>query len=345
MIVAWHEISVPKHKTRNKHNNMITPQNNTARPPVTVELPLTPSYNGEGLTMAQQSVQATLDLTGGNRTYDSAPKNVGTHNGMEIHAQLTFSYSYDKDEDKVTIRGNDDATPDQLRITTSLGGEPDLAYYHTPNESGLNVASNHMWTAQVEQAPNLKQAMAATAAACNTALVKALMDAGVSSVLTIGTPPTVTAENLNNFKLMYGETITPLDVTDLPAEIARVQFQVDSTYVGTVTWKANATFANVIGSTDDPKIDGQSWIELWANKCNSGKDTDKCSSYNYASGDPNWKCSSTILGGHVITGTTAKKMNKGDTVYIYPICKPHNNSDANSMKSLYNPEGVQLKYW
>ena len=38
-------------------------------------------------------------------------------------------------------------------------------------------------------------------------------------------------------------------------------------------------------------------------------------------------------------------MNKGDTVYIYPICTDHNNSDANSMESLYNPDGVQLKYW
>jgi hypothetical protein len=38
-------------------------------------------------------------------------------------------------------------------------------------------------------------------------------------------------------------------------------------------------------------------------------------------------------------------MSKGSKVYIYPICKRHNGSDPNYMKSLYNPEGVQLNYW
>jgi hypothetical protein len=317
-----------------------------ARPPLTVELPLTPAYEGDGINLTSQSVTAALDLSGGTRTFDSAAKTVGTYQGAEVRAKLTFTYHYDKEEDKVTIRGNDDNTVDQLRITMTLGGEPGLASHHTPNYAGLNLTLNHVWAAQVKQSPGLSEAMAATARACNDILVKALMDAGVSSVLKIGTAPVVTLENLNNFKQMFGEEVTPLDLTTAPAEIARIQFIVYSTYVGTVTWKANTTFANVIGSTDDPKVSGySSWIELWAYKCNSGNDTDTCSSLNYYSNDPSRKCKGVILGGHVIPGTTAKKMNKGDTVYIYPICTDHNNTDANSMKSIYNPDGVQLKYW
>jgi len=317
-----------------------------ARPPLTVELPVTPAYEGDGIDLTNQSVTAALDLSGGTRTFDSVAKTVGTYQGAEVRAKLTFTYHYDKEEDKVTIRGNDDTTADQLRITTSLGGEPSLASQHTPNDAGLNLASNHLWAVKVKQSPGLSEAMAATARACNDILVKALMDAGVSSVLKIGTAPVVTLENLNGFKQMFGEDVTPLDLSAAPAEVARIQFIVFSTYVGTVTWKANTTFANVIGSTDDPKVPGYtSWIELWAYKCNKGNDTDTCSSLNYFSQEPNRKCAGTIIGGHVIPGTTAKKMNKGDTVYIYPICHDHNMSDANSMKSLYNPEGVQLKYW
>jgi hypothetical protein len=288
----------------------------------------------------------TLDLSGGTHTFDSEEKTVGAYQGTEVRAKLTFSYHYDKEEDKVTIRGNDDITADQLRITTSLGGQPSLASQHTPNDAGLNLASNHLWAAKVTQSPGLSEAMAATARDCNDILVKALLDAGVSSVLKKGTAPVVTLENLNDFKQMFGEEVTPLDLSTAPAEIARIQFIVYSTYVGTVTWKANTTFANVIGSTDDPKVSGYtSWIELWANKCNKGHDTDTCSSLNYYSQEPTRKCKGTILGGHVIPGTTAKSMKKGDTVYIYPICTDHNNTDANSMKSLYNPEGVQLSYW
>jgi hypothetical protein len=316
------------------------------KPPVTVELPLTPAYEGNGITLTSQSVTATLDLSGGTRTFDSVEKTVGTYQGAEVRAKLTFTYHYDKEEDKVTIRGNDDITADQLRITTSLGGEPNLASHHTPNDAGLNLASNHLWVAKVKQAPGLGEAMAATARSCNDILVKALMDAGVSSVLKRGTAPVVTLENLNDFKQMFGEEVTPLDLSTAPAEVARIQFIVYSTYVGTVTWAANTTFANVIGSTDDPKPVGvTSWLELWANKCNNGKDTDKCSSYNFFSKDTTWTCTNDSVGGHVIPGTTAKSMSKGSTVYIYPICKRHNGSDPNYMKSLYNPEGVQLNYW
>jgi hypothetical protein len=325
---------------------MIPYQDIPARPPLTVELPLAPAYQSDGVHLTNQSVSATLDLSGGTRTFDSVEKTVGTYQGAEVRAKLTFTYHYDKKEDKVTIRGNDDITADQLRITTSLGGERNLAFQHTPNDVGLNLASNHLWGANVKQSPGLSEAMAATVRSCNDILVKALVDAGVSSVLERGTPPVVTLENLNGFKEMFGETVTPLDLSAAPAEVARIQFIVDSTYVGTVTWTATTTFANVIGSTQDPKPSGvTSWLELWANKCNNGHDTTLCSSYNFFSKDTTWTCTSVLVGGHVIPGTTAKSMAKGSTVYIYPICSRHNGSDPNSMKCLYNPKGVQLSYW
>jgi hypothetical protein len=147
---------------------------------------------------------------------------------------------------------------------------------------------------------------------------------------------------------MFGETepAAPAAAADPIAEVARMQDRLDSTYVGTVTWSSKANFANVIGSTDDPKVPGfTSWISLWQDKCNGGAGPSKCTSYNYFSNDPTRKCSSTFYGGHVVTGKSAMTMPKGSTVYIFPVCGFHNASDTTYMEALYNLTGVQLSYW
>ena len=319
-----------------------------------VELPLAPLHADQDASIAPQSVTAILDLSGGPRTFESEAKTVGSYRGLPVLARLAFDYSYDREEDKLTIRGNDDRTPDQLGITTFLSGTPDLAFHqapslafhHTPNDLGQNHGAVNMWADHVRRHPALADGLAQTARDCNDAIVKAAMDAGLSMVLKIGTPPLVTLDNVDDFKRMFGEPVTETAPADKTAEVIRIQFKVDSTYVGTVTWKLNTTFANVIGSTHDPQPPGvTSWLGLWADKCNGGHDTTKCSSYNFFSKDTKWVCTTTHVGGHIIPGTVAKSMAKGSTVYILPICSRHNGSDPNYMKSLYNPDGVQLKYW
>jgi hypothetical protein len=321
---------------------------------LTLELPLAPAYGDEMATLAQQTVTVNLDLSGGPRTFQGEAKTIGAYGGAEVKAQLSFGYEYDPQENKLTIRGNDDRTDEQLRITTflssaldrGLGQPPSLVFHTMPNDIGQNEPRLNVWADHVARRPAFLGALAEVARSANDTLVKAAMDAGVDQVLELGTPPLVTLENLNDFKRMFGEPVARGAAADPISEVIRMQFRVNSTYVGTVTWSLNATFANVIGSTDDPKVDGLSWITLWADKCNGGSGTDTCSSHNYYSVNSDWKCqTSDFVGGHVITGTTAKSMSKGSTVYIFPICKRHNGSDPNYMKSLYNPKGVQLKYW
>jgi hypothetical protein len=47
----------------------------------------------------------------------------------------------------------------------------------------------------------------------------------------------------------------------------------------------------------------------------------------------------------VITGQTAMEMAAGTTVYIFPICKSHNGTNAYYMESKNYHTGVQLRYW
>lgn len=313
---------------------------------IKVKLPLTPSYKKDSVAITKTEILATLDLTEGLHSFKSKPMPVGTFAGLEVFATLSFTYSFDKKENKFTINGNEDITEDQLQIVTSLGDSDGLSYFHRPNDIGQNLKSQNMWSAHLKQSPLLSEAISKTAQECNTILVKTIMDSGVQSVLQKGAAPIVTTENVNDFKRMFGETVKKMSNDTLLSEVERMQIKVNSTYVGTVTWSLNYQFANVIGSTMDPLPSGvTSWLSLWRDKCNGGANTTKCSSYNYFSKDTTWTCSSVFVGGHVIPGTVAKNMAKGSTVYIFPICNVHNGSDPNSMKSLYNPDGVQLKYW
>ena len=321
---------------------------------ITLNLPLTPAYSDEHAQLTERSVPVTLDLGGGSRTFISDPVSVGTYRDLEVMAQLRFDYDYLRDENKLVIRGNDDRTPDQLRITTFvsgapdqvLGQEPNLVFHVLPNDLGQNLPHRHMWADHVGRHQDLHGALADVARAANDRLVEGAIDGGLSSVLQIGTPPVVTLDSLDDWKLMFGEPVTPETRTDRVGEVINMQFKVDSTYVGTVTWAGNTNFANVIGSTDDPKVKGfSSWLGLWEDKCNGNSAPTYCTSYNYAGGESDWECTSYFVGGHVITGTTASEMPEGATVYIFPICKKHNNNDNVYMKIKYNSTGVQLKYW
>ena len=321
---------------------------------LTLELPLTPAYSDEQLQLTEQTVPVTLDLGGGSRTFTSDPLSVGTHQGLEVRAQLTFSYEYRRDENKLVIRGNDDRTSDQLRISTFLSGAPDqalaqepsLIFHVMPNDIGQNLPLRNMWTAHVGSHPDLHGALANVARAANDRLVEGAIEAGVESVLQRGTPPVVTLDTLDGWKRMFGLPVTPEPQTDRVGELIHMQFRVDSTYVGTVTWAGNTDFANVIGSTQDPKVQGfPTWIGLWENKCNGNIGAGICTSNNWFSNDPTRTCNGPYIGGHVITGQTAMSMTQGSTVYIFPICTRHNSFNAGYMEVKFNPTGVQLSYW
>ena len=319
-----------------------------------LELPLTPAYHDEHAQLAQHSVPVTLDLGGGPRTFVSDPVSVGTYQGLEVRAQLRFDYEYRRDENRLVIRGNDDRTSDQLHITTfvsgapdqSLGQEPNLVFHVMPNDIGQNLPLRNMWAAHVGQHPDLHAALANVASAANDRLAEYALDAGVAGVLQRGTPPVVTLDTLDSWKVMLGDPVTPETRTDRVGEVIAMQFRVDSIYKGTIKLSYDFQLANVIGSTGDPLPKGAtSWIQLWQNKCNLNQKADCCTSINFAGVDPDWECSTDLVGGHVIPGKRAEEKAEGSVVLIYPICKRHNNNDDYYMEIKVYNEGVWLQYW
>jgi hypothetical protein len=117
-----------------------------------------------------------------------------------------------------------------------------------------------------------------------------------------------------------------------------VVLTLESVFGGEVTLSYGEQFANVIGSTTDPKIAGLTWIQLWANQF--GVYPVVCTSYQLNG----FSCGSSLVGGHVIAGTQAKTVTPGsNSVWIFPICVQHNNNDNVYMEALKYLKGIWLK--
>lgn len=89
-----------------------------------------------------------------------------------------------------------------------------------------------------------------------------------------------------------------------------------STFKNTTVWNSGQKFWNVIGSTDDPKIDHSSWIAIYRDKC--GTDPGKLSATGAM-------CPRNALGGHVVKDGQSQYPAKNSAVYILPICTSENN--------------------
>ncbi len=135
----------------------------------------------------------------------------------------------------------------------------------------------------------------------------------------------------------------------------------ESTYRGFKVFKPGQNFANVIGSSGDQNPAGNySWIALWKciylatyytappEKCC----TDGCTYTDEALGMYVMGCdggniyqrTQDLHGGHVILGQRPSEVSKYTTVYIVPICAPHNGINDGYMKTRENTFAVQLSY-
>ncbi|MDR1931978.1 MAG: hypothetical protein LBQ57_04040 [Spirochaetales bacterium] len=126
-----------------------------------------------------------------------------------------------------------------------------------------------------------------------------------------------------------------LSAKDYTAEQIEI---ITSVWGGLMTLNPGADFANVIGSSLDPLIDNLPWIRLWEEIYGEAKD---CTSHGYPQ---RVACSDTLIGGHLIPGREAKKIDWGSDqqVFIMPICASHNQRNATYMKALTNQCGIWL---
>ena len=113
-----------------------------------------------------------------------------------------------------------------------------------------------------------------------------------------------------------------------------------SQFGGTITFATTDVFANVIGSSTDPKVDGLAWINLWKRTYPTATIT-QCSSYDFPTG---FGCTTNFVGGHVILGQTAQVVAAGSNdVYIIPICQKHNKNNNVYMRPIKENRAVWLK--
>lgn len=122
-----------------------------------------------------------------------------------------------------------------------------------------------------------------------------------------------------------------------------VNVPVSSVYDGMERWTAGKRFANVLGSgkkgnTDKGTYGGKpiTWHELynalglpWEPYEEKDHFYD-CRNINtlYKPGDSSYRCSSIVVGGHVIGGTEPICLYEYDNVYIVPICSHHNSKNV-----------------
>lgn len=310
---------------------------------INLNLPISNLYTQGPLKISQQSVPVVLELTKGEHVFTGEAIEIGTYFHYKVFAHISIPYSYDPDTQYVTIAGPDDISSKQLSIHTSLDQNESMKDVRSLNSAGTADSAPNFWTDFMNKNPDVSQVNKMVNRQAIDTLVQQLLDAGVQGVIQTGAAPIVSPDNYQDFKAMFMPEKADVDIPQL-SDILEVQTVVFSTYWGTITWTLNYAFANVIGSTNDPKPYGySSWIGLWADKCNGGYYPSICTSYNYSNGKTPFACGSDFVGGHVIPGKTASKVATGGTVYIFPICKAHNNNDNIYMSMRYNPTGVVLK--
>lgn len=316
--------------------------------------PLAPQSLGSQplVTLHDQAIELGLELQPGAHSHISAFRSIGAVRfapAPDLQAALRFSYVYHPEDGVLELFGNDHAVPAQATALLTRVGEHPVLGTHTTCGTPQPVPPTAPHAAQFLATPALNDALRATAREANDRIAAAAVASGQFRAVRVNTPPPSldSAEEQAKWTVMMSPDGQNLGAFDPQAEYprgTRMVNQLYSSWGGTVTFSQNENIANVIGSSPDPHIANLSWIELWERQFGM---EDQCTSHNWASGKAfvcNDAQQSNRVGGHVILGTTAKKMPKdSNNVYISPICKNHNNNDNVYMRANVYLQGIWLK--
>lgn len=266
--------------------------------------------------------------------------NVHRAGGRRLLGQFSFEYTYAPDTHTVTVCGTEFDSSRSLCLSTMPEGTDEICRQRLASGGFRDddLERNPLWNYTTSLTPGLRDVFDDTLRAVNDRLILALERAGLNVQVRMH-PPRLPAESQSQFMVVYrhGE-FRGLHQVGMALGTDDELYTIESVFGGEVTLSYNEAFANVIGSTNDPKIAGLSWIQLWANQYNVYPVI--CTSYH----SHGFGCGNSLVGGHVIGGTVAKKIAKGsNSVWIFPICIQHNNDDNVSMEALRYLKGIWLK--
>lgn len=290
------------------------------------------AYRSVAVELHGRPLAFTFSLRAGEHSFQSEAFEIGTVHaldGRKLIAHVAFHYSYDPDDSTVTLSGTDYESRDAMHLITVLQGTSGYCV-HPASASIGEWKTADGWYDHIPFAPGLEEALRGLARSAYEALIATLENVPGLNVEVLRRSPELPSED---FRVVYragtflglyepGRLYGPEDTV----------VHIDSVYRGTKTLMNRAKFANVIGSTPDPKVGSRSWLRLWILKTQKARPT-RCTSLGFN----RFNCNTLFVGGHVVSGTAAKRMSPGSAqVMIIPICIRHNNNDHVFMEARWN---------
>lgn len=310
---------------------------------ILLSVPISPNYKNDYIELSEKEYQLRFDIQDGSHDVKSDPIEIGKlkHSTDKIIiAQLSFSYHFDQKNNILTLFGSDFEDEKSISLITYLKGTSEycIQKVNTCSVATKGGKFNPNWNYTTYVTPNLEANFAEITKNANDQLIKAAKNIKDVIVHVKTLPPKLSAEEHKNLLLVYKDgSFLELQQPNKTYDEHHTVRTIESVWGGTVHFNYGENFANVIGSTNDPKIAGQSWIGLWRNQFGN---PNACTSLNYGG----FPCTNYLVGGHVVLGQQASYVPPGsNAVYIMPICQAHNSNDNVYMAALHYLNGIWLK--
>jgi hypothetical protein len=300
----------------------------------------------------------SLPLQGGSGIATTRPQPVGgtpDFPGVPLLATLSVWYDYEPETRVLTLCRQDLVSSDATHITTFPAGSGRKARHYGYSPLAIHDGTKGSWNMAAARAaaPLVVGARPWDAVLAPQQAVwgaqQAIVDAAHAHGLNVAlrTPvPSLAREELAGLRVVYRDGVFKGGFDPLvPLEAHDTLIALHSVWGGTARFNHREAFANVIGSTDDPKIDGLTWRRLWAKEFGPPP---QCTSLGFpASLTCTPAGNNSPVGGHVLLGTTPSSVPVGsDKVFIIPICSRHNARDDVHMQAIANQNAVWLhKYF
>jgi hypothetical protein len=287
-----------------------------------VTVPLTPAYSNTLVQMAATTVTIEIPLVPGEGLIQTPLQQVGTLTyfaNPALMACITMWGSYDPDGEVLTFCSPDLVDNDSTYLTTVPAGSNQGCNQHTYTSDTAPCGVNPNWNYCTPLTPGLQQELLQSIRTAQQMVIDAAIAQGFTVIVRTPPPPMSAADYAGTSLIYQNGVFKEFYDPDKAYDASHTLVHALSVWYGEITLSATDYFANVLGSTTDPKIASLSWIALWRNQF--GTPT-ACSSYNYNG----FTCGTTLYGGHVVLGTAAQNVSAGSNkVFIMPICSGHNN--------------------
>lgn len=314
-------------------------KNSTGTQSLHVQIPLVPDYENKYVQIKSTQINFQLELKEGHHTTTSEPVVVGTvanFTNPALLASITVWYNFETATNVLTLCSSDLVSDDATYLTTVPEGSNQFGNQRTYYGDEFPCGTNPNWNYTTPLTPGLEEALQNTVRKANDLIIEKALEQGLTVI--VRTPmPVIPADLYEKLSAVYynGEFVEMYDPNKVYGNDYSI-FHIDSTWYGEIYLNKNENFANVIGSTHDPKIAGKSWLQLWQSQFGQAQ---TCTSLYYQG----FSCSGGLVGGHSVLGTVAKSMPKGSNkVFIMPICTAHNNNDNVYMAAIMYTKGIAL---